>query len=159
MNSAVIASVDHGCAAKLKRVIMDRDTYPRKWGLGVYSQRKKQMIAEGLLDKHGRPNEKTPPEYLRALEAQKILVKTEEVHPVKPEAAEAATPDVDMHVSPSQISEQASDKKTKKRKSKERDAFTSKKKKKKEKKQAEEEGSDRKSKKQKKDAGEKKSKA
>lgn len=29
--------------------------------------RKKQLIAEGKLDKHGKSNEKTPPEYLRAL--------------------------------------------------------------------------------------------
>lgn len=31
------------------------------------AQKKKQLVAEGLLDKHGRPNEKTPKEYLRAL--------------------------------------------------------------------------------------------
>lgn len=67
MNTAVMASVDHGVVAKLKRVIMDRDTYPRKWGLGPYAQKKKQLIKEGLLDKHGKPNDKTPPEYLRAL--------------------------------------------------------------------------------------------
>lgn len=67
MNTAVMASVDHGIVAKLKRVIMDRDTYPRKWGLGPYAQKKKQLIKEGLLDKHGKPNDKTPPEYLRAL--------------------------------------------------------------------------------------------
>lgn len=34
MTSAVIATCDHGQVAKLKRVIMERDTYPRKWGLG-----------------------------------------------------------------------------------------------------------------------------
>lgn len=31
------------------------------------AQKKKQLVAEGLLDKHGRPNDKTPKEYLRAL--------------------------------------------------------------------------------------------
>ena len=31
------------------------------------AQRKKQLIAEGKLDKHGRPNAETPKEYLRAL--------------------------------------------------------------------------------------------
>jgi H/ACA ribonucleoprotein complex subunit 4 len=30
MNSAGMASVDHGCVAKIKRVIMERDTYPRR---------------------------------------------------------------------------------------------------------------------------------
>ena len=46
---------------------MERDTYPRRWGLGPMAQKKKQLIAEGKLDKHGRPNEATPKEYLRAL--------------------------------------------------------------------------------------------
>ena len=31
--------------------------------------KKKQLVAEGKLDKHGRPNEQTPPEYLRSLPA------------------------------------------------------------------------------------------
>lgn len=30
MNSAGMASVDHGSVAKIKRVIMERDTYPRR---------------------------------------------------------------------------------------------------------------------------------
>ena len=34
MTTAVMATCDHGVVAKLKRVIMERDTYPRKWGLG-----------------------------------------------------------------------------------------------------------------------------
>jgi hypothetical protein len=34
MTTATIAGCDHGIVAKIKRVIMDRDTYPRKWGLG-----------------------------------------------------------------------------------------------------------------------------
>ncbi len=32
--TAQIATVDHGVVAKTKRVIMDRDTYPSRWGLG-----------------------------------------------------------------------------------------------------------------------------
>ena len=38
-----------------------------RWGLGPMAQKKKQLVAEGKLDKHGRPNENTPKEYLRAL--------------------------------------------------------------------------------------------
>ena len=34
MTTATMASCDHGVVAKIKRVIMERDTYPRKWGLG-----------------------------------------------------------------------------------------------------------------------------
>lgn len=67
MSTSTMVSCDHGCVAKIKRVIMERDTYPRRWGLGPMAQKKKQLVADGLLDKHGRPNEKTPKEYLRAL--------------------------------------------------------------------------------------------
>ena len=33
MGTADMAHCDHGIVAKIKRVIMDRDTYPRRWGL------------------------------------------------------------------------------------------------------------------------------
>ncbi|CAA6668123.1 unnamed protein product [Spirodela intermedia] len=36
MTTAVMATCDHGTVAKIKRVVMDRDTYPRKWGLGMW---------------------------------------------------------------------------------------------------------------------------
>ncbi|KAF8668870.1 hypothetical protein HU200_052073 [Digitaria exilis] len=65
MTTAVMATCDHGAVAKIKRVVMDRDTYPRKWGLGPVALKKKKMIADGLLDKHGKPNEKTPAEWVR----------------------------------------------------------------------------------------------
>jgi len=34
MTTATMATCDHGVAAKIKRVVMERDTYPRKWGFG-----------------------------------------------------------------------------------------------------------------------------
>ena len=46
---------------------MERDTYPRKWGLGPRAVLKKQMIADGKLDKYGRPNDKTPAEFAKIL--------------------------------------------------------------------------------------------
>ncbi|KAL1124127.1 hypothetical protein AAG570_001897 [Ranatra chinensis] len=64
MTTSTIASCDHGVVAKIKRVIMDRDTYPRKWGLGKKASMKKQMIKAGLLDKYGKPNENTPAEWV-----------------------------------------------------------------------------------------------
>jgi len=67
MTTAVMATVDHGVVAKIKRVIMERDTYPRRWGLGPMAQKKKGMIKEGKLDKHGKPNEKTPEDYKMSL--------------------------------------------------------------------------------------------
>ena len=64
MTTAVMATVDHGVVCKIKRVIMERDTYPRRWGLGPVAQRKKGLIKEGKLDKYGRANDKTPTDYL-----------------------------------------------------------------------------------------------
>ena len=60
MTTATMASCDHGYVAKIKRVIMERDTYPRKWGLGPKASVKKDMIKKGMLDKYGKPNENTP---------------------------------------------------------------------------------------------------
>ncbi|XP_054107471.1 H/ACA ribonucleoprotein complex subunit DKC1 isoform X1 [Callithrix jacchus] len=60
MTTAVISTCDHGIVAKIKRVIMERDTYPRKWGLGPKASQKKLMIKQGLLDKHGKPTDSTP---------------------------------------------------------------------------------------------------
>ncbi|CAI9103330.1 OLC1v1001793C1 [Oldenlandia corymbosa var. corymbosa] len=65
MTTAVMATCDHGVVAKIKRVVMDRDTYPRKWGLGPRASMKKKLIAEGKLDKHGKPTESTPAEWMR----------------------------------------------------------------------------------------------
>ena len=64
MTTATMASCDHGVCARLKRVIMERDTYPRKWGLGPKASKKKELIAAGQLDKYGKPNENTPKEWL-----------------------------------------------------------------------------------------------
>lgn len=64
MTTATMASCDHGVCAKLKRVIMERDVYPRKWGLGPKASKKKELIASGKLDKYGKPNENTPKEWL-----------------------------------------------------------------------------------------------
>ncbi|XP_022842223.1 H/ACA ribonucleoprotein complex subunit 4-like [Olea europaea var. sylvestris] len=65
MTTAVMATCDHGVVARIKRVVMDRDTYPRKWGLGPKASMKKKLIAEGKLDKRGKPIETTPAEWLR----------------------------------------------------------------------------------------------
>merc|ERR1711976_253058 len=63
MTTAVISTCDHGVVAKIKRVIMERDTYPRKWGLGPKASQKKDMVKKGLLDKYGKPNENTPADW------------------------------------------------------------------------------------------------
>lgn len=60
MTTATMATCDHGIAAKIKRVVMERDTYPRKWGFGPVASKKKLMIKEGILGKFGKPTEQTP---------------------------------------------------------------------------------------------------
>ncbi|KAJ1606831.1 centromere-binding factor 5-like PUA domain-containing protein [Cryptosporidium canis] len=65
MTTAVIASVDHGVVAVIKRVIMERDTYDMRWGHGPRASEKKKLILGGKLDKHGKPNEKTPESWLK----------------------------------------------------------------------------------------------
>jgi H/ACA ribonucleoprotein complex subunit 4 len=63
MSTSVMATCDHGVVAKTKRVIMDRETYPKKWGLGPYALKKKQLVSEGKLDKYGKANEQTPKDW------------------------------------------------------------------------------------------------
>ncbi|CAH8498762.1 unnamed protein product [Dicrocoelium dendriticum] len=60
MATATIATCDHGLVAKLKRVIMERDLYPRQWGRGPVAMERKKMVAQGLLNKYAKPGE-TPP--------------------------------------------------------------------------------------------------
>merc|ERR1712070_395535 len=64
MTTAVIASVDHGVVAVIKRVIMERDTYNMRWGFGPRSSDKKKLILAGKLTEKGKPNEKTPRAWL-----------------------------------------------------------------------------------------------
>jgi len=64
MTSAVITSVDHGCVAVIKRVIMERDTYNMRWGFGPRASDKKKLILAGKLTDKGKPNENTPRAWL-----------------------------------------------------------------------------------------------
>jgi H/ACA ribonucleoprotein complex subunit 4 len=36
MNAVMMSSCDHGSVAKIKRVIMEKDTYPKRWGMGKW---------------------------------------------------------------------------------------------------------------------------
>ena len=60
MSTVELSTCDHGVVAKVKRCIMERDLYPRRWGLGPVAVEKKKMKADGKLDKYGRANEATP---------------------------------------------------------------------------------------------------
>lgn len=60
MSTVELSTCDHGVVAKVKRCIMERDLYPRRWGLGPVALEKKKLKSDGKLDKYGRPNEATP---------------------------------------------------------------------------------------------------
>ncbi|KAG1773191.1 putative rRNA pseudouridine synthase [Suillus occidentalis] len=63
MSTVELATCDHGVVAKVKRCIMERDTYPRRWGLGPMALQKKKMVKDGKLGKYGEKNEATPAEW------------------------------------------------------------------------------------------------
>jgi predicted rRNA pseudouridine synthase len=50
MSTVEMTTCDHGVVAKIKRVIMERDLYPRRWGLGPVALEKKKLQAGGKLD-------------------------------------------------------------------------------------------------------------
>ncbi|KAF3935529.1 hypothetical protein ABW19_dt0201597 [Dactylella cylindrospora] len=60
MSTVEMTTCDHGVVAKVKRCIMERDLYPRRWGMGPIATEKKKLKADGKLDKYGRTNEATP---------------------------------------------------------------------------------------------------
>jgi len=62
MSTVDLASCDHGVVAKIKRCIMNRDLYPRRWGLGPKAQEKKKMVKKGELDKYGKPIDGVTPD-------------------------------------------------------------------------------------------------
>lgn len=63
MSTVELSSCDHGVVAKVKRCIMERDLYPRRWGMGPVATEKKKMKESGKLDKYGRANEQTPAQW------------------------------------------------------------------------------------------------
>jgi len=87
MTASEVYSADHGVAAKTKRVIMDRDTYPVRWKLGPRASRKKYLISVGLLDKKGKPTPQTPTDWIQYY----IDEKNNNILAAKPEEEEKKT--------------------------------------------------------------------
>lgn len=130
MTTSVMATCDHGIVAKIKRVIMERDAYPRRWGLGPMAQRKKSLIKEGKLDKHGKTNSSTPKDFLEGYKsvdgasATAPLGKEEDnssnndVAPVTPKKEEGSSMEVDTPAMSVKSEEKKSSKKSSKKKEK-----------------------------------------
>jgi len=149
MTTAVMATVDHGIVATIKRVIMERDTYPRRWGLGPKAKAKKALIAERKLGKFGQVNENTPESWLKEhpelTQTQKTTTPTPTPTPTTPTPSETAIPTTPQQKETGEEEKKKKKKskkvesengspetpKKKKKKSREEDATTEKKKKKK----------------------------
>lgn len=93
-----MTTCDHGVVAKVKRNIMERDLYPRRWGLGPTALEKKKLKADGKLDKFGRTNDATPAQWKDGYKdygAAAEAAGTQDAKPAAlpaPEAAPAAAP-------------------------------------------------------------------
>ena len=140
MTTAVMGTVDHGVVAKIKRVIMERDTYPRKWGLGPKAQEKKKLISEGKLDKHGKPNESTPASWSKGYVDHKATPAA--AMDEEEEEAEEAKPEKKRKANDEEEEEEEEEEDTPKKKSKKDKKEKKVKKEKKEKKRKVEEDSD-----------------
>jgi len=138
MTTAQMATVDHGVVAKTKRVVMERDTYPKRWGLGPTAQTKKKMVKAGELSKYGEANDKTGDEWKKSY---KDFSKDKEVHMKEEKPAPASNIAPGLAVIKAEEEKEKKEKKKKKKKEKEAEAVETdkeKKKKKKKKREAEE---------------------
>lgn len=140
MSTVELSTCDHGVVAKVKRCIMERDLYPRRWGLGPVALEKKKMKADGKLDKYGRPNEATPAkwnteykDFNAPLEGSAPVPVAENTLPASsaPTQPEIEAPDADT----SMISNGAKDKKRKRHEGETAEEKAERKRKKKEKKE------------------------
>lgn len=91
MTTSTIATCDHGIVARTKRVIMERDTYEKKWKLGPFAKKKAEFKEAGKLDKFGRVTDQTPEAWkLLFGDADKATSVKEVIQQVKPSASAAA---------------------------------------------------------------------
>jgi H/ACA ribonucleoprotein complex subunit 4 len=132
MTTTVMATCDHGVVAKIKRVVMERDTYPRRWGLGPRASAKKTLIKDGKLDKYGKPNENTPSDWLKGYvdfsapeNAETVVVESAmavETPDKKKKKRSAEVAEMPQEVAPEEVEEEVSEKKKKKKEKKEKKA-------------------------------------
>ncbi|KAG5997689.1 centromere/microtubule-binding protein cbf5 [Claviceps spartinae] len=120
MSTVEMSTCDHGVVAKVKRCIMERDLYPRRWGLGPVAQEKKKMKADGKLDKFGRPNDSTPAKWtseykdFNSADASAAAAAAAPAAPATPAAAKKADDDTKMEDATPAAAEDGDKKKRKK---------------------------------------------
>lgn len=91
MSTVELSTCDHGVVAKVKRCIMERDLYPRRWGLGPTALEKKKLKSAGKLDKYGRTNEATPAKWKSEYKDYSAVEDGEQPSAAQPEVAPAPT--------------------------------------------------------------------
>lgn len=87
MSTVELSTCDHGVVAKVKRCIMERDLYPRRWGLGPIALEKKKLKSAGKLDKYGRTNEATPAKWKSEYKDYNASEDSEQPSAAQPEVA------------------------------------------------------------------------
>ncbi|KAL1957104.1 hypothetical protein VTO42DRAFT_6362 [Malbranchea cinnamomea] len=110
MSTVELSTCDHGVVAKVKRCIMERDLYPRRWGMGPVALEKKKLKADGKLDKYGRPNANTPAKW--KAEYKDYNASADETAPAQPAAA-PPTPSAAPAPAPAEESKEDTEKKRK----------------------------------------------
>ncbi|KAJ5483679.1 hypothetical protein N7530_002925 [Penicillium desertorum] len=111
MSTVELTTCDHGVVAKVKRCIMERDLYPRRWGLGPTALEKKKMKTAGTLDKYGRPNDATPAQWKSEYKDFNLpITGTAAVAPSAETKTETEAPKAE---SPEPVKEEVEDKKRK----------------------------------------------
>jgi H/ACA ribonucleoprotein complex subunit 4 len=116
MSTVEMSTCDHGVVAKVKRCIMERDLYPRRWGLGPVALEKKKLKADGKLDKYGRPNDATPAKWsseYKDFSATDASAAAAAATPATPAKA-SETEDTPMEEAASPAADDSKDKKRKK---------------------------------------------
>lgn len=112
MTTATIATCDHGLVAKLKRVIMERDLYPRQWGKGPVAMERKKLVAQGLLSKFAKPGEVPPKvtqnnvsEQIKTEEMETPLISKKKIKMAAPEVSQSDDSDDESDVEPQGVEE------------------------------------------------------
>lgn len=150
MSTVELSTCDHGVVAKVKRCIMERDLYPRRWGLGPVALEKKKMKADGKLDKYGRANEATPAKWnteykdfnapLEGSEPASAAAIAAPETPAKGPISPAGSPDVDVSMISNGVEESGKKRKRHEGETAEEKAERKRKKKEKKEKKAKKEG-------------------
>lgn len=115
MSTVEMSTCDHGVVAKVKRCIMERDLYPRRWGLGPVAAEKKKLKADGKLDKFGRPNDATPAKWTAGYQDYSMTDASAPAEATTAPAKAVEETTVKMDITPSTPAVEESDKKKRKK--------------------------------------------